>query len=97
MNTLQPFEQHLKKRLALSPADLLCRRHGTKDISSDDIINGLGPVAFPAQAVGDRDELLARLKADARPEDCLLVMRARDPSLPALVRKVVEMFGGENF
>ncbi len=66
-----------------------------KDISSEDIIQGLGPVPFHAQAVRDRDELLAGLKADARPEDCVLVMGARDPSLPALVKKVVEMFGGE--
>jgi UDP-N-acetylmuramate--alanine ligase len=66
-----------------------------KNISSKDIINGLGPVAFHAQAVSDRDELLTRLKADARPEDCVLLMGARDPSLPALVKKIVELFGGE--
>ncbi len=52
-------------------------------------------MAFKAQAVNDRDELLAGLKADAKPEDCVLLMGARDPSLPALVRKIVEMFGGE--
>jgi UDP-N-acetylmuramate--alanine ligase len=66
-----------------------------KNISSEDIINGLGPIAFSAQAVSGRDELLTRLKADARPEDCVLIMGARDPSLPALVKKVVEMFGEE--
>ncbi len=66
-----------------------------KDISSEDIITGLGPVPFNAQAVSSRDELLERLKADARPGDCVLLMGARDPSLPALVRKIVEMFGGE--
>ncbi len=66
-----------------------------KDISSEDIISGLGPVAFKAHAVKDRDELLARLKADAKPEDCVLVMGARDPSLPTLVKKVVELFGGD--
>ncbi len=66
-----------------------------KNISSADIITGLGPVAFKAQAVSDRDELLARLQADAKPEDCVLLMGARDPSLPALVRKIIEMFGGE--
>lgn len=65
-----------------------------KDISSEDIINGLGQVSFSAQAVISREELLARLKADVRPGDCVLVMGARDPSLPALVRKVVELFGG---
>jgi UDP-N-acetylmuramate--alanine ligase len=66
-----------------------------KDISSEDIIQGLGPVSFTAQAVLNRDELLTRLKADARPEDCVLIMGARDPSLPVLVRRVAEMFGGE--
>ncbi len=66
-----------------------------KDIASEDIIQGLGPVAFSAQAVSGRDELLTRLKADARSEDCVLIMGARDPSLPALVRIVVEIFGGE--
>ena len=66
-----------------------------KDISSEDIINGLGPVAFIAQAVRDRDELLIRLKADVKPGDCVLLMGARDPSLPALVNRIVELFGGE--
>jgi hypothetical protein len=42
-----------------------------------------------------RDELLARLNVDAKPEDCVLIMGARDPSLPALVKNVVEIFGGE--
>jgi len=66
-----------------------------KDISSEDIVAGLGPVSFNARAIGDRDELRARLKEDARPGDCVLVMGARDPSLPSLVRKIVEMFGGK--
>jgi UDP-N-acetylmuramate--alanine ligase len=66
-----------------------------KDISSEDIIQGLGPIAFTAQALRDRDELLAKIKADAKPEDCVLLMGARDPSLPALVRNIVELFGGE--
>lgn len=66
-----------------------------KDISSEDIIQGLEPVAFAAQAVKNRDELLAGLKAGAEPGDCVLLMGARDPSLPALVKKIVEVFGGE--
>ncbi len=65
-----------------------------KNISSEDIIHGLGPVSFNANAVKDRNALLTRLKADVKPEDCILIMGARDPSLPALVRKVVEMCGG---
>jgi UDP-N-acetylmuramate-alanine ligase len=65
-----------------------------KDISSEDIIRELGPVAFHAQAVGDRDKLLASLKTDAKPNDCVLLMGARDPSLPALAGKIVDLFGG---
>ncbi|OPY66942.1 MAG: UDP-N-acetylmuramate--L-alanine ligase [Syntrophorhabdus sp. PtaU1.Bin002] len=65
-----------------------------KDISSEDIIEGLGSAPFTAQAVHDRTELLGKLKADARSGDCVLIMGARDPSLPALVRKVVELLGG---
>jgi len=34
-----------------------------KDISSQDLIEGLGPVEYNAQAVAGREELLARLKA----------------------------------
>ncbi|MBP6942030.1 MAG: L,D-transpeptidase family protein [Syntrophorhabdaceae bacterium] len=63
-----------------------------RDICAEDIIEGLGPVPFNAHAVKDRDELLARLKADARPGDCVLVMGARDPSLPSLVRKVADLW-----
>jgi UDP-N-acetylmuramate--alanine ligase len=66
-----------------------------RNISSENIIQGLGPVAFKAQAVKSRNELLAALKADAKTGDCVLVMGARDPSLPGLVKNVVEIFGGE--
>jgi UDP-N-acetylmuramate-alanine ligase len=66
-----------------------------KNISSADIITGLGPVSFNAQAMSDREELLAELKADVKPGDCVLVMGARDPSFPALVKKIVDIFGGE--
>jgi UDP-N-acetylmuramate--alanine ligase len=66
-----------------------------KNISSEDIIHGLGPIPFNAQAVSNRDELQAKLKGDARPGDCVLVMGARDPSLPSLVMQTVELFGGE--
>ena len=40
----------------------------------------------------DRDELLTRLSADAKPGDCIVVMGARDPSLPSLVKNIVELF-----
>jgi len=38
---------------------------------------------------------LTKLQAEVRPEDCVLLMGARDPSLPALAKNIVEMFGGE--
>jgi UDP-N-acetylmuramate--alanine ligase len=66
-----------------------------KDISSQDIIEGLGAVSFGAHAVAGRNELLAGLKENAGAGDCVLVMGARDPSLPGLVKKIAGLFGGE--
>ncbi len=63
-----------------------------KNISSEDIMTGLGSVSFNAEAVKDRDALMSRLKANASSGDCILVMGARDPSLPTLVRKIVALF-----
>jgi UDP-N-acetylmuramate-alanine ligase len=65
-----------------------------KNISSADLIHGLGSVAFKAEAVTDRNDLLIKLQADAKPGDCVLIMGARDPSLSALVRKTITLFGG---
>ena len=66
-----------------------------KDISSDDIIAGLGPVPFASGAAKDRGELLSVIGVGAKAGDCVLVMGARDPSLPALVKKIIETFGGQ--
>jgi UDP-N-acetylmuramate--alanine ligase len=66
-----------------------------KSISSEDIINGLGSVSFRAHAVSSRDELLIKIKSDAGPGDCIILMGARDPSLPALAKKIVKLFDGE--
>lgn len=63
-----------------------------RDISSEELIYGLGSVPFTTHAVKDRDELLNELRSEARPGDCVLVMGARDPSLPGLVRKIVDLF-----
>jgi UDP-N-acetylmuramate--alanine ligase len=65
-----------------------------KDISSEDIISGLGKVPFHAQAVNEREELLHALGDEARAGDCVLLMGARDPSLPALAMKIIDTFGG---
>ena len=65
-----------------------------KNISSEDIIEGLHPVPFTARAVRDRAELLAELETGVRSGDCVLVMGARDPSLPGLVGKIIALLGG---
>ena len=66
-----------------------------KDISSEDIVTGLGPVPFTAEAVADRHALLRRLRTDVRRGDALLVMGARDPSLSGLVNQIMDLFGGK--
>ncbi|MBP1749732.1 MAG: UDP-N-acetylmuramate--alanine ligase [Deltaproteobacteria bacterium] len=66
-----------------------------KDISSQDIIDGLGKVPFHAEAVKDRKELTEKIGLDAHPGDSVIVMGARDPSLPALINKIVDLFGGK--
>jgi UDP-N-acetylmuramate--alanine ligase len=66
-----------------------------KDITSENIIQGLGPVTFHAQSLSSRDELIARLQVAANPGDCVLIMGARDPSLSELVKRVISLFGGE--
>lgn len=65
-----------------------------QDISSEDIVKGLGSVPFNAQTIKGWEELLARLKVDAKLDDCVLLMGARDPSLPTLAKRIVELFGG---
>jgi UDP-N-acetylmuramate--alanine ligase len=62
------------------------------DISSKDIIDGLGSVPFRAETLNDRPELLEKLTTVAAKGDCILVMGARDPSLPGLIEKIVELF-----
>jgi UDP-N-acetylmuramate--alanine ligase len=66
-----------------------------KDISSQDIIDGLGETAFYAAAVPDRDALLENLRKTVNKGDCVLLMGARDPSLPGFAKKIMEALEGE--
>ncbi|HEY3277951.1 MAG TPA: L,D-transpeptidase family protein [Syntrophorhabdaceae bacterium] len=66
-----------------------------KNIASEDIIQALGPIAFTAEAVSDRETLLYALDAHARPGDAILLMGARDPSLSTLTKTMVKLFNGE--
>lgn len=53
-----------------------------KDVSSDLVIENTGEVPFEARATAGREETLALVAERARPGDCVLLMGARDPSLP---------------
>ena len=66
-----------------------------KNISSEEIVEGLGKTEFAAKAIKDRDKLLVTLKADAHPGDAVIIMGARDPSLSALVHQTIKLFGGQ--
>ncbi len=64
-----------------------------KDVSSDLVIERTGEVPFQARAVTGRDETLALVAKRARPGDCVLLMGARDPSLPFFARDLAAIAG----
>ena len=61
-----------------------------KDISSSDLITLTGAVAFETFLPQDRSEAIAIIKSHAHSGDCVLVMGARDPSLPAFVQDILK-------
>jgi len=65
-----------------------------KTIASEDLIAGLGNVPFVAKAVANRETLLEAIADRAAPGDCILLMGARDPSLPALAESIARRLGG---
>ncbi len=66
-----------------------------KTIASEDLIAGLEEVPFVAKAIADRETLLNAVAERAAPGDCILLMGARDPSLPALAKSIAERLSGE--
>ncbi len=60
-----------------------------KDISSSDLITLVGDVTFKQLTPADRREALSIIKNHVRTGDCVLVMGARDPSLPAFVQEII--------
>ncbi|MDO5577613.1 MAG: Mur ligase family protein, partial [Fibrobacter sp.] len=66
-----------------------------KDISSQDLINGLIDKKFKSSAPENRDVVLNSLKNTVQNGDCILLMGARDPSLPSFAQKLVNLFGGK--
>jgi len=57
-----------------------------KDVSSALVIERTGEVPFEARATAGREETLQLVQERARPGDCVLLMGARDPSLPFFAR-----------
>lgn len=64
----------------------------TKDISSQDLKNDQTGVPFTVMAPYSRDEVLSFLELHAKSGDCIIVMGARDPSLPVFVQKIAALF-----
>ncbi len=67
----------------------------TRDISSDEVASELAARGLPVEAVPDREALVSRLAGLAQPGDLVLVMGARDPSLPEVGGAVVVALGEE--
>ena len=65
-----------------------------KDVSSADITGALAGGPFGATAPESRADALAALRAAARPGDLILLMGARDPSLPFFAREIAGAFSG---
>jgi UDP-N-acetylmuramate--alanine ligase len=64
-----------------------------RDFSSADIVRDIAARGTRAEYAATRDELIARIAAEARDGDLVLVMGARDPSLTALARRIVAALG----
>lgn len=66
----------------------------TRDISSADVVADLVARGVAAEVAPTREGLVARLAAEARPGDLILVMGARDPSLTELAKAILEALRG---
>jgi UDP-N-acetylmuramate--alanine ligase len=81
---------------AMAPADRLWLLEifyaggtATRDLSSSDLVGDLTARQVSAEFAPSRAELVARVAAEARAGDVVLVMGARDPSLPELCRAIL--------
>jgi UDP-N-acetylmuramate--alanine ligase len=61
----------------------------TRDFSAADIVADIAARGTTAEFAASREALVARIAAEARAGDLVLVMGARDPSLTALARRIV--------
>ncbi|OGJ93564.1 MAG: hypothetical protein A2350_14485 [Candidatus Raymondbacteria bacterium RifOxyB12_full_50_8] len=62
----------------------------TRDISSEDIINGIREKGKQAFFFPSRAQVFAEVLKEARAGDCILIMGARDPGLPEFARTLAD-------
>ncbi|MFH0921397.1 MAG: Mur ligase family protein [Fibrobacterota bacterium] len=87
-------------RSALRPQDVLLMSEVyyaggsvTRDVSSEDVIRPLFDAGRSAEFIAERKDIPARIRALARPGDCVLVMGARDATLTDFCREILEALG----
>jgi UDP-N-acetylmuramate--alanine ligase len=87
---------------ALSPDDRLwllevfyAGGSAQRDFSAADIVAEIAARGIRAEFAPSREWLIDRVAAEARDGDIVLVMGARDPSLSALARRILERVGAE--
>jgi UDP-N-acetylmuramate--alanine ligase len=64
-----------------------------RDVSSEELAEGVRARGRRAECMPSRQELVARLVAEARDGDAVLVMGARDPSLTGLAHAILKALG----
>ncbi|MDG5813584.1 Mur ligase family protein [Chitinispirillales bacterium ANBcel5] len=64
------------------------------DIQSRDLITLMGPVPFSAKAAEGKEKLLETIKQRIT-QSCVLLMGARDPSLPQFAEQIIDALGGK--
>ena len=91
---IEAFSQALRAQDVLWMAEIYYAG-GTalKDISSADLVGPIATRGKRAFFLADRTEIPAAAAREARPGDIILVMGARDPSLGAFARRVLEELG----
>ncbi len=65
-----------------------------KDVSAEDYVRELAARGLRAEFAGRRADILDAVSREARPGDLVLVMGARDPSLPDFTREILARLGG---
>jgi len=62
----------------------------TRDISSADLVQGIGVAGKEARFVVERESIAGLMAAEARSGDLIMVMGARDPSLTRFARDILQ-------